>query len=122
MSTGWTPKAYFLEPLLEWSPQSLPGYAEAAAKVARGEALFPPRAKGTARRRRTVAELTAERDRLVAERDRIAAVDNPRDTAAGRLGRVGMRQHHKNTDSRLVRYSALTRRIDMLEYRIGANR
>lgn len=116
--SGWTPKPWVV-PLLEWTPEKLPGYAEAKAAVERGESLFPKRVKGAPRRRRTTAELVTERDRLVAARDRLTGINQPTDTAAARLNPAGMRSHYKHTDSRLARYTALTGRIEALDYRIA---
>ena len=116
---GWTPK-WWVVPLPEWTPEIVPGYAEAKAKLERGESLTPARVKGAPRRRRrTVVELETERDQLTAQRDRLTSVDRPTDTAAARLNPSGVRAHYKHTDAQLVRYTALTGRIVQLDYRIA---
>lgn len=112
--TGATLKSWIMIPLPR--PEDLPGYAEARARVERGESLFPVRAKGPARQRRSLDSLRAEHDELVAKRDRLGVTGD--DTAAARLSRADALRQNGRLDRDLARWSALTKRIDFLAFRI----
>lgn len=109
------PQAWISIPLPK--PHELPGYAEAVAKLERGESLFPKPAKRPTPVRRPLSALVAQRDRLSAQ---LAQFDGsgPVDTAAARLDQAGMRRHYKHTDAQLARYTALRSRLGELEAKI----
>lgn len=112
---GPKPRSW-VRPLPEWKPTELPGYAEAKAKVERGEPLFPRRAKGPARPRRTLESLRAEHDELVAKRARLGIVRD--DPAAARLSRRDAMRQAARLDRELAKHVALTERIDTLAFKI----
>jgi hypothetical protein len=112
---GWTPKAW-MRPLPEWDPESLPGFAEARAKVERGEPLFPRRVAGPAPRRRSVEELIAERDRLAVRRAALGVVSA--DPAAARLSVGAAHRQADRLDRDLVKWRRLDARISALTFRI----
>ena len=101
-------------------PHELEGYAEAVAKVARGESLFPDEVRRVPVPRvlRSVESLTLEHDHLLKLRARIIPADSG-DTAGARLNAAGMIRHYKHTDNQLARYARLTGRIDALKSRIA---
>jgi len=119
-----TPRAWATIALPEWKPETLPGYAEAKAKVERGEPLFAPQpvSARSPRPRRTLADLTDERNRLTAKRDGLGNGGLPDDPGAlsgirRKRARADSARDRK-TDADLERFTAITKRIDYLDYRI----
>lgn len=120
MSTGWTPKPW-VQPLPEWTTDSLPGFAEAAARVERGEPLFPARVKHQkSPPHRTLASLQVEHDALVAQRDRLGATRD--DQAAAMLSAKTAHREHARLDRELAKFVRLTVRIDALAYKLRLNK
>lgn len=115
----WTPKPW-LQPLPEWAPDSLPGFADAAARVERGETLFPARVKHPkSPPRRTIESLQVEHDALVAQRDRLGATRD--DRAAAMLSAKTAHREHARLDRDLAKFVRLTVRIDALANKIARN-
>ena len=109
--------------LIEWHPEqwsSLPGFAEAATRGFRE--LPQPVRTSTPRVRRSLADLTEERDALVQKRDRLSPTASPLDhgmlSGIRRKPNGADRKRDAATDRDLTRYAEITKRIDHLEYRI----
>lgn len=105
-----------------WS--SLPGFAEAATRGFR-ESPQPVRAS-TPRVRRSLADLTEERDALVQKRDRLSPDMGPLDhgmlSGIRRKPNGADRKRDATTDRGLTRYAEITKRIEYLEYRMRNER
>lgn len=121
------PRSWATHIIPEHHPESWPdleGYAEAVEKVRQGQPLFPvaPSPVTAPRRRRTVEDLTQERDRLTAQRDGLYGHHLPDDPGAlsgtHRRRTNADRKRDTRTDAQLEKHAALTRRIDYLNYRI----
>ena len=116
----------WIVPLLEWTPEKLPGYAEAVAKLARGESLFdkpePVKAHHVKRVTRSLESLTAERDRLMAKRDGGIPTEMPDDPGAlSGIRKPNASKDRKSaarTDRMLEQYVSLSQRIAYLDGRI----
>ena len=122
-----TGKPYpWIVPLLEWTPEKLPGYAEAVAKLARGESLFPKpepvKAQHVKRVTRSLESLTSERDRLLLKRDGATTNEIPDDPGAlSGIRKPNASKDRKSaarTDRMLEQYVTLSQRIAYLDGRI----
>jgi len=123
----WTPKKWATIPLPEWTPETLPGYAEAMAKLERGESLFEkpaPVVKAARIKRvpRSLESLTAERDRLLIKRDGYTRTEMPDDPGAlSGIRKPNASKDRKTaarTDRQLEQYVTLSQRIAYLDGRI----
>lgn len=123
-ATEGKPRLWCSEPLLEWTPEKLPGYAEAVAKIERGESLFPKEQKPatTPRVRRSLDSLKEERERLTAQLDALSGTYMPDDPGAlsGVRRRRTSADHKRDrkTDADLQKAVKLRGRIDYLDFRI----
>ena len=111
-----TPKTWATIALPEWTPETLPGYADAKAKAERGEPLFPRKVVGKAWARRSLESLQVEHDSLMVQRDRLGATRD--DTAAAMLAHRDALRETSRMDRDLAKYARLTARIDFLAFRI----
>ena len=117
----------WIVPLLEWTPEKLPGYDEVMSKLARGESLFPKPEPVTShhvkRVTRSLESLTAERDRLLAKRDGATTNEIPDDPGAlSGIRKPNASKDRKSaarTDRMLEQYVTLSQRIAYLEGRMS---
>lgn len=120
------PRSWVTHMIPEHHPDTWPaleGYAEAVEKVRQGT-LFPaaPSPVTRPRTRRTVEDLTLERDRLTVQRGALYGHHLPDDPGAlsgiRRKRSASDTRRDAATDRQLEKHAALTRRIDYLNYRI----
>lgn len=106
--------------LPEWQPHLLPGYAEAVAKLERGESLFSKKAKSRPRPKRTAESLAAERDRLLVRRSLLYSAPDDPGMVSGiqRRASSASRKRDAATDAALTEHARLTTRIDYLNMRL----